>query len=166
MKTWQNLPNTSTPINADNLNRMMPYVATAIKEGNSTLTSGDQITMTSIIANGGGFILQDGGIKVNRSDIKKVLISGQIWFNNPSGIYEAWVGIKKKEENYYIASSIGRYDAYGYYVIDIAPRIIGVSQGDILELKIRSSINTNLQDVDMKINDGGGITYMTIQEVE
>lgn len=165
MIKFENLPSTNTPLTAENLR--VPYVATALKEGSATMTSGDQITMTSIATNGDGFVLEDGGIKVNRSDIKKVLVSAQIWFNNASAIYEAWFGIKKKSETYYIANSMGRYDEYGYYTISIPPRIINVIEGDIIELVIRASVNTNLQNVNIIINEGGGnSTYLTIQEVD
>lgn len=157
MKTWQNLPNTSTPINADNLNRI-PYCITAIRTNIETVESGNKVTLQTSISNGTGLVLEDGAIVVKDSSIKKVMVSAKVWYT--SNASQVWLAIYKGN-----ISQCEHIDQSGktYYDITIAPKIIEVSLND----KITIGVKGSNPSYEISVNNGSSSeTYLTVQEVE
>lgn len=170
---WQDLPNTSTPINATNLNKMEQGIYDANDKNIITigLNSDSSITATSayqttdvnltkeVAKSGTKLSLSSGKVAIG-AGVSKVLVSANAMTQGDAGSFGFMI---RKNTNTEVAVSYAAPSGTGWLHIALTPVLVNVSQGDTLKLTVY--INNNNSTKNIKAYNGTG-TYLTVQVVE
>lgn len=144
---FKDLPDTSTPINATNLNnnfqeltnkwaRLKPNLVITL-----TGTSETAIPL-SIDAKNGNFTVNSNGELVIGSDISKIQISGQLYFYQGTANTKR-IFVKKNGTNV-IRSIHSNFNSTSTF--DINAKIIDVTEGDIISVYVTGSNGETIQN--------------------
>ena len=143
--TFQDLPNITTPINAQNLNNNFneldeksdKNIITASMSSNFTKTTPDYETLplnTSLIV-GNKLSLNNNSIIVG-SDVSKVKVSAKLSFNSVANSGLKWLTIFKNND----AVSANPTNLSSRNMVYSTDTLIEVSVGDIITLKVNGSV--------------------------
>ena len=135
---FKDLPNTDTPINAENLNHNFNYLAeknyiVATITNEQALSSNYVLTLDEIVESyGDKLTLSKGKILIGKG-ISKIKVSGSIFVNFPTSAGYVWGAIRKGETK--MASNITTItNGTSYLSTSIPPNIFSVVEGDTIDL--------------------------------
>ncbi len=165
---WQDLPNTTTPINASNLNKMEQGIYDAndkniITAGLSTdvtkLGTGDYTTATLVKQNSVGtkLTISNGDIVIG-AGISKVLISGTLVLLCTSTSNRAVRNFSIRVNNSNVTTVADKNSTGDWLTLTISEKLIDVSQGDVIDFQSYAQNN----DV---FKGGSSYTYITVEAV-
>lgn len=168
---WENLPSTSTPVNATNLNHMDQGIYDANNKniitagGTSSTTAtgtGDlSIPITQAIEQiGDKFTISTNRIYVG-SGVSKVLVSGQVYFNlaaNRGGALNLYI---RKNGSAINGQTNGGYASTSTRnaCLSLPPKLISVSQGDYFDW------TAYLYNGDVVRTDSSTNTFLTVEAI-
>ncbi len=169
---WQDLPNTTTPINATNLNKMEQGIYDANNKNIISATGTSSITATgtgelripitrAIEQIGDKFTISNNRIYVG-AGVSKVLVSALAYFNlaaNRGGALNLF--IKKNGTNVAGLTNGGyNYTSSTNANLAISPRLVSVQEGDYFEYY------AYLYNGDVARSDSSTNTFLTVEAIE
>lgn len=156
---FQNLPNTTTPVNGTNLNSIQVKECACFQNAGAVqgLTSDSRIPLTTVIlnnTNGKVIANSNGTFTINYTGYVKV--SFNIWIHS-TATSRPWLRLRR---NGIVISDVLDDLSSTYGTFSIANCIVGVSSGDYIEV-ICSTQNGETFDVDYGV--GYVTSYITIE---
>lgn len=168
---WQDLPNTTTPINATNLNKMEQgiydantrHAITIGLNADTTTTStatyqGIDLSLTKEIAKAGTKLSLSSGKVLIGSGVTKVLVSGKLQTQGDNSAY----GLSIKKNNTEISNNYEGNQGASWSQLTAAPILISVSQGDTIKMSVYHNVSGTTKNV--KAYSGYG-TYLTVEVI-
>lgn len=150
---WQDLPSTSTPVNATNLNKMETGIEDAhklvsngilatITGNNVSLTSTDTLTLTLVQQEqvGNYFSISGGGIKCSRAGWLE--ISAKVHFQSvASGSTVRWLQVSKNTTQVSASPTV----VSGRTTLTSPPTLVSVSANDIIYLQVSGAVGDTIR---------------------
>ena len=169
---WQDLPNTTTPINATNLNKMEQGIYDANDKNVITIGLNADTSFTStanyqsidvnltneVGKTGTKLSLSNGKVSIG-AGVTKVLISGAMQTQGDGNMY----GLSLYKNNNTIAQAFVSPPNSSYNHLSVVPIIVSVAQNDTIKMGVY--INTSGSTKNLKAYNGGG-TYLTVEVIE
>ena len=173
--TFKNLPDTSTPLNAENLNLLQSNVEKAVNKRGITIGLSENFTtnvtttytpikipLNAIKAERDTdetFVIQSNGIKVTKAGY--YVISANMMFNS-SDTSQTIIGTMyriRNNTNTFLSEGYALVIRTGYHVIGLTPMIAYLNENDIICLGVGGSRTGEI------ITAGSRFTYLTITEL-
>lgn len=169
---WQDLPNTTTPINATNLNKMEQGIYDANDKNvitiglnadtSTTSTSayqGIDLNLTKEIAKAGTKLSLSNGKVLIGSGVTKVLVSGKLQTQGDNSSY----GLLIKKNNTEISNNYEGNQGSSWSQLTASPILVSVAEGDTIKMSVYHNATNTTKNI--KAYSGYG-TYLTVEVIE
>lgn len=170
---WQDLPNTTTPINASNLNKMEQGIYDANDKNiitiglnaDTTTTSSSayqniDLSLTKEVGKVGTKLSLSSGKVLIGAGVSKILVSGKI---QTQGEGSQWGIAIRKNSSTALAENYEGTPGTSWSSSVIPPIPANVTEGDIIKLSIYHNVANTTKTIRAY---GGRGTYLTVQAIE
>ena len=149
---FKNLPDTTTPINATNLNKLQTNVENAVSEAVQSniitanlaeetplsTTSSTKVPLVATVNVGDKLSITDGGIVIG-TGVKNIKVYANARFDTTAEGNILTLYIKNNGTNYMYANAIAKGNRES---LSLTPRVINVNDGDVITLEAQNGSST------------------------